>query len=261
MYYNKGTRIEFPDAAFDRKINTLIIARYSFLDTDQDALRPETSSFDVAQARLVVSGTALNKHFANLIQADLLGKRDDVRREPDLRDASIDWSPTPSFSLRIGQSKLLCPRSGLNSDARLQFPIRTEAALYFDEGRQARAMTSVDLLEGLARINAALFNGNSDNEGFNRSGLDTHHLAQAGVRVIAFGKMNFLEEGDVGATPEPALSIGTFYGFNDAHIQLGVIGGPELDAQAQPQVMLTSSIEELEFTNSTSRGSRHSRKS
>lgn len=233
IYYNEGTRIEFPDQAFDLKINTLIIGRYTFTDADQDAGRAETSTFDVAQARLVVSGTALNKQFAYLIQTDLVGTRDDGRKEPDLRDAFIDWSPIPTLSVRVGQFKLLYPRSGLNSDAKLQFPVRSESALYFDEGRQAGAMTSLDLAGGLARVHAAIFNGNSDNEGFNRSGLDTHHLGQAGIRVNPLGKMNALEEGDVNSTAEPALSFGAFYGYNDAETQLGVVGGPQVESIAQ----------------------------
>ena len=61
LWYDDGTRFDFPDAGFTAKVNTVIRTRWEY--TDDDSADDETSRFSVNNARLYVQGTALNKVF------------------------------------------------------------------------------------------------------------------------------------------------------------------------------------------------------
>ena len=52
VYWNRGTRIDFPDTGFTTSIATQIQARYAFTDNDEDSGERNTSSFSLRRARL-----------------------------------------------------------------------------------------------------------------------------------------------------------------------------------------------------------------
>jgi len=211
VYWNRGTRIDFPDNGFTFGFNTLFQSRYSFIDSD---LSDNVSTFDVVSARLMANGTALNEEFAYKVEGDLVGESVDGERTPTLKDAYLAWSPC-GWTLKMGQFKTLVSRQYANSEYALQFADRSVATDFFNLGRQAGLHGSTSLMDGQIELGAGIFNGESDGEGTNRSGVDTNHTGIVDVRWNAMGKMNIKEEGDVDYTEDAALSLGARYAYSD----------------------------------------------
>ena len=93
VYWNEGTRVEFPDTGFTTSIATMIQSRYAFTDVDEDSGAKNTSSFDVNRARLIVSGTAMNNEFSYMLSTDFVDSTDTEGGAVGVRDAYIDWRP------------------------------------------------------------------------------------------------------------------------------------------------------------------------
>jgi len=95
VYWNRGTRIEFPDNGFTTTIATQIQSRYAFDDNEQVVDSQNTSGFSVTRARLIISGTALNREFSYKLQSDFVGTANDTEsnRTASVRDAYIQWQP------------------------------------------------------------------------------------------------------------------------------------------------------------------------
>jgi phosphate-selective porin len=216
VYWNKGTRIEFPDTGFTTSIATQIQARYTFTDNDEDSGLKNTSSFEMRRVRLIISGTALNKEFAYKLQTDFVGKNDgEGGREPNLRDAYIQWQPCDDASgIRMGQFKTAVSRQFNTDSSALQFVERSAVSDYFDLGRQNGAMAFGTFADGMVYGSAGIFNGESTGEGINRPGVDTKHTAVLSARVNPLGKMNVYEEGDIDWSEDAALSFGAAYAYS-----------------------------------------------
>ena len=215
VYWNNGTRIEFPDNGFTMGVSTLIQTRYTFNDGDDDTGTPNTSSFDVNHAYLTVSGTALNEEFAYVLEGDFAGSA------ADLTDAYLEWRACDWAAVKMGQFKTNLGRQFNTSDAHLQFADRSTVSDYFDLGRQNGASATGNWMDGQLSLTAGVYNGESDGEGQNRSGVDTNHTGIVSVRWDPMGKMNAYEEGDVGWTEDMAVSIGASYAFADAKNDFG----------------------------------------
>jgi len=215
VYWNNGTRIEFPDNGFTMGVSTLIQTRYTFTDGDDDTGTPNTSSFDVNHAYLTVSGTALNEEFSYVLEGDFAGAA------ADLTDAYLEWKACDWASVKLGQFKTNLSRQWNTSDANLQFADRSNVSDYFSLGRQNGASASSSWMDGQLHLTAGVYNGESDGEGQNRSGVDTNHTGIVSVRWNPMGSMNAYEEGDVGWTEDMAVSIGAAYAFADAKNDLG----------------------------------------
>jgi len=114
VYWNQGTRVEFPDTGFTTNIATLLQTRYAFSDNDEKAGQRNTSSFDVNRARLMISGTALNKEFSYMLSTDFVSANDsdaNFGAAPAIRDAYIDWKPCNDESgVRMGAFKTAISR-------------------------------------------------------------------------------------------------------------------------------------------------------
>ncbi len=227
VYWNQGTRVDFPDTGFTTNIATLLQTRYAFTDQDEKAGLKNTSSFDVNRARLIISGTALNKEFTYMLSTDFISAPDsdaNSGQSPSVRDAYIDWKPCNDDSgVRLGAFKSAISRQFNTNQQSMQFADRSRASEYFTLGRQNGAMAYTTLADGMIEANAALFNGNTDGEGANTSGVDTHHTGVASVRVNPTGKMNVREEGDIDWTEELATSVGVAYAYADR--SSGTLGG------------------------------------
>jgi len=231
VYWNKGTRIEFPDTGFTTNIATQLQSRYEFIDNDEDAAQGNVSSFSMRRARLIISGTALNKEFSYKLQNDFVGKGDgDGGRESNLRDAYIQWQPCQEgMGVRFGQFKTQISRQFNTDSSALQFVDRSEASEYFDLDRQHGAMAFGTFMDGMVYTSAGIFNGESDGEGINRPGVDTKHTGVLSARVNPMGKMNVYEEGDIDWTDAPALSFGGAYAYSDYNSDVGA-GLDKIDA-------------------------------
>lgn len=210
VYYNNGTRIDFADAGFTSKINTLIQTRYTFSDNDEDVGDKNTSSFDVHKAKISIGGNALHEEFAYYINTNFGGE------SAELDDAWIKWNGCDWFGVKMGQFKTGISRQYNTSDHNLQFAEDSVVSDYFNYGRQAGAHLSSNLMDGALVVGAGIFNGNSDGEGKNREGRDTRHLGIINARYNVMGKMDPFVEGDIDWTDAPALNIGVAYGHSQS---------------------------------------------
>ena len=217
-YWNRGTKIEFPDSGFTVGINTFIQSRYTFTDNDDDSGKGNTSSFTVKRARLIVSGTALNEEFSYKLEGDFVGgKGSDGATVSNLKDGYLEWRMCDWVSTRLGQFKTNLGRQHLSSDTALQFVDRSLVSDYFTLDRQNGGLVTSKLAGGEVVVTAGIFNGESDGEsGPNRSGVDTNHTGIISVRWNPVGKMNALEEGDIDWTEDLAVSLGASYGYLDS---------------------------------------------
>lgn len=215
VYWNKGTRIEFPDNGFSTSIATLIQPRYEFVDNDSDSGLGNTSGVELNTARVIVAGHALNKEFTYKMQYDLVGDVDaGGESSPRLLDAIINWNFCDSAWARIGQWKTGISRQYNTSRSSLQFADRSNATNFFNLGRQNGAAVGGNW-DGALEWSASMYNGQSDGEGINRPGVDTNHTGIVAVRYNAMGEMDALSEGDVEWTDDMAVNLGAAYGFSD----------------------------------------------
>ena len=207
VWWEKGSRVEFPDKGFTIGLRTEIQTRYTF--TDQAKELPNTSSFDVKRARLTISGTALNKEFSYYLQPEFAG-------EAELKDAWLQWHTTECTALKMGQFKPAVSRQYTTSKTSMQFPDRSIANEVIYLERQPGLAGHVDLLEDSAlRVTAQMFNGESDGEGINRPGVDTRHTGVVAARWAAMGQMDPFVEGDIGWTEAAAVNLGVAYAYSD----------------------------------------------
>jgi phosphate-selective porin OprO/OprP len=225
LYWNQGTRVEFPDTGFTTSIATMLQTRYSFTDRDEDAGQRNTSSFDVNRARLIISGTALNREFSYMLSTDFVSAPDsdaNFSQSPQVRDAYIDWRPcNDDMGVRMGAFKTAISRQFNTNQQSMQFVDRSLVSEYFTIGRENGAMAYGSLADGMITGTAGIFNGESAFEGPNSSGVDTRHTGVASVRVNPTGSMNVAEEGDIDWTEELATSVGVAYAHSDREVFLG----------------------------------------
>lgn len=235
VYWNDGTRLEFPDTGFTAQINTLIQTRYEFTDFDSDTGRGNQSSFEFERVRLAVSGTALNNEFTYMLQADFIGQEggdnissladQDGGASTELLDAYIQWNACDWGSIRMGQFKTMVSRQFNTSAAKLQFADRSEVSDYFTLGRQHGLAGEFDLADGKIRLGAGIFNGISEGEGLNVGGVDTKHTGVASVRWNAAGHIDSFEEGDVNWSENFVASIGAAFAYSQYEDLAGLVEG------------------------------------
>ena len=216
LYWNQGTRVEFPDTGFTTSIATLLQTRYSFVDPNKSpGTVRNTSSFDVNRARLIISGTALNREFSYMLSTDFVSAPDsdaNFGQSPQVRDAYIDWKPCrDDAGVRMGAFKTAFSRQFNTDQQTMQFADRSVVSEFFTLGRENGAMAYGSLADGMITGTAGIFNGESSSEGPNISGSDTRHTGVVSLRVNPTGTMNVAEEGDIDWTEELATSLGVAY--------------------------------------------------
>ncbi|MCB0360664.1 MAG: hypothetical protein KDD44_13545 [Bdellovibrionales bacterium] len=215
LHYKGGTRLEFPDAGFDMKLNLQIQSRYTYADNNDGdrvaaGLAPagDTSGFSMRRVRLVFSGNMLNKKFSYKLQNDFVGAADagatDGARSSDLRDAWLQWNGD-DVHLRMGQYKVPFSRQENVSSANLQLVDRGIVNDFFSKGRNLGVMAHGEM-SGLG-YKASIHNGNSDGEGRNRPATDNKH--EGAIQVYYnMGDYDRDLEGDYGNTDDMAMTIG-----------------------------------------------------
>lgn len=203
LYWNKGTRIEFPDTGFTTSVSTVIRTRYEFVDNDEGA--DNTSSVDVKNARLVVEGTALNREFSYLLRTELAGS------SAELLDGYISWDACDTASVQIGQFKPAVSRQFNTDEPQLQLADRSVVSDTFDLGRHQGIQVGLKGIEG-ASVAFQVFDGDGANV---NNGVDTDHVYAAALRVPLTGELDAYSEGDVENTEELAADIGAAYAYAD----------------------------------------------
>jgi phosphate-selective porin OprO/OprP len=222
LSWKNGNRFSYPSEGITATVSTLLQNRYTFTDNDINSGKPNISNFDTTRARLIVSGTALHEEFSYVISADFVGTTDeDGTKSPNLKDAYVKWNPCDWAALKIGQFKTGISRQFNTNDAKLQFIDRSAVSDYLSLDRQEGLQASSAMADGMVEIAAAIFNGESDGEGINKSGQDTKQTGILNVRLNAMGKMDPYEEGDVNWTEETAISIGGAYARSGSNNDVG----------------------------------------
>jgi hypothetical protein len=217
LYWDNGTRIEFPDGGFTLQINTLLQPRYTYTDASDKSDERNSSSFDMRRARLYVSGTALHNEFSYMLEGEFSNFEDGGERRPRLLDAYIDWNACDWGGLRMGQFKPAVSRSWNTHAAHLQFLERSFISNGSDFGRQQGLGGRAEL--GGVELGAAIFNGSLGDDGANVSNGDTRHLFVVNARFNAMGEMNPYAEGDIDWTEDMALNFGAAYAHHKARAE------------------------------------------
>lgn len=218
VYWNGGTRLEFPDNGFTTQINTAIQTRYTYTDADSD-YGQNSSSFDVETARIIISGSALNNEFNYKLEGDFAGNQEendsggqvDQSSSPELLDAYLQWNACDWASARMGQFKTAVSRQFNTNNWDLQFIEITEASNLFNLGYQqgAQANWNWDSLS----VSSAIFNGDSTGEGQNLPGVDTRMTGVFGARYNIMGDANPFVESDIAYSENAGWDFGAAYAY------------------------------------------------
>lgn len=217
VYWNDGTKIEFPDNGFNTQINTDISTGYTFTDNDEGG---NVSSFDVERARLIVQGNALNSEFSYVLRAEMAGS-------PELLDANITWRACDWAGVTLGQGKTGVSRQFNTDEHNMQFADESNTSKYFNLGRQSGASVNTEWKEWNMTLGAGIYNGLSDGEGINRGGVDTDHTGVVNVRWNAMGSQDPYVESDLANTADAALSIGAAYANSSFSTNAGDVLGTQ----------------------------------
>jgi hypothetical protein len=219
MYWNNGTRLEFPDTGFTTSIATEIRTRYTYTDPESG---DESSNFSQEDAELIISGTALHNEFAYKVSYQF------ASGSGALNDAYLQWNACDWGSVRMGQWKTFISRQWNVSEYKLQLPDRSIASDFvtgsdsaFGSGRDQGVAGMINV-DDEWEIKGALFNGEGKEP---NSNPDTDHLYQASLRWNPMGKFDAYSESDVDYSDELGMSVGVAYSFesnaiggNDAQV-------------------------------------------
>ena len=220
VYYQNGTRLEFPDAGFDMKLNVQLQALYTYTDLKGG---PDTNDFGVKNARLELSGHLLNKEFSYKLQNDFTTSGD---TNTGVQDAWFEWNSCDAVNVRFGQFKTPFGRQWLNNDYALEF---------IDRSKVTRDMTFAR--EGGVEFNGtvgdlgyhylALMNGNSvingRAEGTNVPGIDPNMIGVYHIGLSLVGDYDRSYEGDPKNTQDFALGMGAGAYYGNGHVQSALI--------------------------------------
>jgi phosphate-selective porin OprO and OprP len=211
IYWNSGTRFEFPDAGFTSIVTTYLQERYIFTDNDEMSGKKNTSSFELRNARLVLSGTALHNEFVYRLEPDFVAGRNGTERTPVLRDVFIAWNACDYAQLQLGQYKTFISRQFVSASQTLQFEEEALASRAFNLGYQNGLSGKLTSEDKSMLLRAGIFNGESSGEGQNKPGVDTRHTGMITSRYNPLGKIDAYEETDVNNSEDLALSLGATY--------------------------------------------------
>jgi len=207
IYWNEGSRIEFPDDGFTTRIYTEFKTRYEFVDKQHE---PNVDNFKNTNLRIGIDGTALYNEFYYKFEADLQGDAGDL-----VRDGYIQWQPCDNIHARLGQWKTELSRQFNTGITKMQFLDDTAASNLMHRGYQQGFGVGGDVLDGKVKLGASIRGGDSYDEGRNKPGMDNDVAGFGYIRADILGEMDPFEEGDLANTEELALNVGAAYGYSD----------------------------------------------
>jgi len=217
VYWRNGSRLDFADTGFSTSIYTKFQTRYTFTDVDNDVApgASNVSGFSVQTARLGVAGSVLHEEFEYNVEFEL------GRGEPGLNnggatllDAYMTWNACDWGGVQMGQFRPDISRGFSTRVENLQFADRSVVSDFYSIQRNQGVRADVALNDDW-QFAAALFNGNSTNEGLNGNGTDNNHLMVVSLRGNLMGDMDPFVEGDIGNTEDMAVNVGVAAGFGE----------------------------------------------
>ncbi len=227
VYWNNGTRLEFPDTGFMAQINTLLQPRYEFNNNDETAGQVNQSSFRSNATRIIMHGNALNQEFNYRLETDFIAaKGADGAVAPTLLDGYLQWNPCPFFTLRMGQFKSGVVRQFITGNAYQQIPDRSYTSDIFRGNYQQGARATFTDADKVYSLFASVYNGESQEEGGlrggrNFAGSDTRMMGDVGLRANLMGMQDPFIDADLELTSAPALNVGLAYSYTDAENDFG----------------------------------------
>ena len=213
VFWNDGTRIEFPDNGFGMQITTQFKVGYVYTEAPEG--QKDTSSFDVRSARLAVSGHALEQEFNYKMEYDA--------RLNSLLDGFITWNPCKWADVKLGQFKTAISRQYVNNSFKLMFPDTSVASSFFSYGYQKAVKLGLKDPDGTISGGLSVTNGNSDEEGQYAAANDAKNMITGDIRWNPVGKMNAYEESDLNFTQNAALSFGAAYAYSPQENELNEV--------------------------------------
>ncbi len=167
-----------------------------------DPAAPNTSSFSLGRAEIVLEGHVGGPFFQYRLQVD-------AAQSQPLKDAYVSWRPHRTVAIELGQFKVPYGLQRQYWRADLEFVDLASATAAFSLNRDLGIMAVGHVLPGRLTVWAGLLNG----AGPNRSN-DNFDLAYA-VRIVAtpFGPLP-VTEGDIEGHQRPRLSVGASGYYN-----------------------------------------------
>ncbi|MGI6680721.1 MAG: porin [Bdellovibrionota bacterium] len=208
IYWNEGSRVEFPDDGFTARVYTKFRSRYEFIDNDGDVENED--NFENTDLTLGIDGTALYNDFYYKFDANFAKDGSDM-----IEDAYVQWQPCDNMYARLGQWRTEISRQSNTSSSKKQFLDDTVASSIVDKGYLHGFGAGGDVLDGKIKFGASVRGGTSDGEGSNRPGIDNDVAGYAYARWDVLGEMDPFEEGDLANTEDLAINVGTAYGYSD----------------------------------------------
>lgn len=208
IYWNEGSRVEFPDDGFTARVYTKFRTRYEFIDNPKGVENED--NFENTDLTLGIDGTALYNEFYYKFEADFERDGDDL-----VKSAYVQWQPCDNMYARLGQWRTEISRQYNTGTSQRQFLDHTVASKIIEKGYLAGFGAGGDVLDGKVKFGASVRNGTSDFEGSNRPGVDNDVAGYAYARVDVLGEMDPFEEGDLANTDDLAINVGSAYGYSD----------------------------------------------
>ncbi|MDR2337174.1 MAG: OprO/OprP family phosphate-selective porin [Deltaproteobacteria bacterium] len=236
--YDKGTKIEIPEAGFNLKINTEVNVAYSYTSINRGGA--EKNSFDPFRERITLQGDVANKKFSYYTQYKFAGSNitafgdNDIRdqfsarsssasfpdEDPSLVEAWVQYNIDEQFKVRFGRQKLQFGYSQPAATTKLEFFTRPLA--YQVLGELYKYIPSIDVgTTGYYKVNvdnsvltATLGGFNSKSKAADR---DTYVAGVASINYAANG-FDRTAEGDLGYTKGVAWTTGLSGLYNQMYL-------------------------------------------
>ncbi|HVT09746.1 MAG TPA: porin [Polyangia bacterium] len=191
-----------------------------------DAAAPNTSSFSLGRAEVILEGHVGGPFFQYRLQVD-------AAQPQPLKDAYVTWRPHRSVAIELGQFKVPYGLQRQYWRADLEFVDLASATAAFSLNRDLGLMAVGRVLPGRLTVWAGLLNGSGPNQP-----NDNFDLAYA-LRVVAtpFGPLP-VTEGDIEDHRRPRLSVGASGYYNlavtdirtrDPNASVDVVGNGRID--------------------------------
>lgn len=200
----KGFTFTSGDEKFQLRLGSRLQLRYTFLDSDQPALK-NVSEFRVRRLKLWLGGHAYTKDLTYYIQTDFTQSS----TAKFIEYAYINYRFLDELQLQAGQTKIPFGRQWLNSSGALEFVDRSPVSDAFRPGYDTGVYLNGKVGKGLFNYNLGIVGG--DGQGVVRASNDNAFAAR--ITVNPLGDLPY-GEADLEQTERPLVSLGANYFYD-----------------------------------------------